>query len=220
MGHNLTSTAWIAALLLAAASSISPGRLACQVTPITPQEPPTLGELFRVDPATGAPTPLEHVQIKKLVGPIQRGGSQTVEFYIEGEASPVWFKAGEPQQFVIRLMSPGDRYDKELNEVEVQRHIRLMRLLVQKGKEHDERFLTNAILPLNVQSYGPLTPGLDPKKPDRVAQSFRLTPQSALPPGEYHIWIDGMHDLELNTSARFLPNTVNGEHWAFEIANR
>jgi hypothetical protein len=51
------STIWIAAILLAPAASMSPGRLACQAPSITLQEPPTLGEFFRVDRATGAPTP-------------------------------------------------------------------------------------------------------------------------------------------------------------------
>ena len=51
-------------MILSAAASMSPGRLACQVHSITPQEPPTFGEFFRVDQTTGAPTRLEPVQVK------------------------------------------------------------------------------------------------------------------------------------------------------------
>lgn len=99
---RLVSQIWIAALLLVATASMSPGWLNCQTPSITPQEPSTLGEFFRVDQATGAPIPLEQVKIKQLEGPIQGGGFlkprvQTVESYIEGVASPVAFKAGEPQ---------------------------------------------------------------------------------------------------------------------------
>jgi len=36
---------------------MSPGQLACQAPSITPQQPPTLGEFFGVDQATGDPTP-------------------------------------------------------------------------------------------------------------------------------------------------------------------
>jgi hypothetical protein len=189
-----------------------------QATSVTPQEPPTFGELFRIDPATGTPTPLERVEVKGVY--VKRS---VVEFYFEGSASPVSFKAGEPLQFAIRLMSPGDRNDGELNAKEVQRHIRLGRLTVQHFKKQgDVRMLTLGAILLNVQSYGLLTSGLDPKKPDRVAQSFRLTPDIALTPGEYHIWIGGMHDHELDTGAHFHMNySGHGiEHWAFEIIAR
>jgi hypothetical protein len=186
-----------------------------QATSVTPQEPPTLGELFRIDQATGTPTPLERVEVKGVN--VKRS---VIEFYIEGPASPVSFKAGEPLQFAIRLMSPGDRNDGELNAKEVQRHIRLGRLAVQHFKKQgDVRMLTLGAIGLNVQTYGLLTRGLDPEKPDRVAQSFRLTPDIALTPGEYHIWIGGMHDHELDTGAHFhMKYWGHGiEDWAFEI---
>jgi hypothetical protein len=195
--------------------------LTSQAPSATPLEPATLGELFRIDQVTGAPTALERVKVKGvLINSIHTG--RVVEFYIEGSASPVSFKAGEPLQFAIRLMSPGDRNDGELNAEEVLRHIRLGRLVVQHFKKMgDERMLTAATIGLNVQTYGLLTRGLDPRKPDRVAQSFRLTPQIALTPGEYHIWINGMHDLELDTGAHFHAHIgLAGEHWAFEIVAR
>jgi len=185
-----------------------------QATSVAPQEPPTLGELFRIDQATGTPTPLERVEVKKV--PINM---HKVEFGIAGSASPVSFKAGEPLQFAIRLVSPGDRNDGELDAKEVQRHIRLGRLAVQHFKKGDERILTLGAIGLNVETYGQLTRGFDPRKPDLVAQSFRLTPQIALTPGQYHIWIDGMHELELHTGAHFVPHYYGrgSEHWAFEI---
>jgi len=212
------STIWIAATLLVATAPMSPGQLTGQATGVTPQEPPTMGEFFRIDQATGTPTPLERVEVKGVT--IKRS---VVEFYIEGSASPVSFKAGEPLQFAIRLMSLGDRNDGELNAKEVQRHIRLGRLVVRHfEKMGDVRVLTLGAIGLNVQTYGQLTRGLDPRKPDRVAQSFRLTPDIALTPGQYYIWIGGLHDLELDTGAHFhMHYTGHGiEHWAFEIIAR
>jgi hypothetical protein len=186
-----------------------------QATSVTPQEPTTLGELFRIDPATGTLTPLERVEVKG----VQVKG-RMVEFGIEGSASPVSFRAGEPLQFAIRLMSPGDGTGRELNAEEVLRHIRLGPLVVQHFKKlGDERMLTVATLGVNVQTYGQLTRGLDPRKPDRVAQSFRLTPQRALAPGQYDICIGGMHDNELEIG-RHKYRVRGTEHWAFEIIAR
>jgi hypothetical protein len=171
--------------------------------------------------ATGTPAALEHVKVKNLkVRQTRQPGifqplEHVVDFYIEGVASPVVFKADEPQQFVIRLMSPGDRYGRELNSEEVLKHIGLMRLVVQNIRKHDDRFLTKPMIPLDVQTYGQLTLGLDPKGPDRAAQSFRLTPHIALTPGEYLILIRGTHNFEL------IANGLAGnEDWAFEIVQR
>jgi WD40 repeat protein len=220
------SNVWIAPMVLVATASMSPSQLTGQATSVTPQEPPTLGELFRIDQATGTPTPLERVKVKKIGVDMHR-----VEFYIEGSASPVSFKAGEPLQFVVRLTRPGDpadpsgsrqwhRYDGDLNAEEVMKHVRLQQLVVQHFKKGDERILTTTTIRLNVHTYGPflLTRDPDPRKPDRVAQSFRLTPRIPLTPGQYHIWIDGMHDFELDTGAHYYATIgPGGEHWAFEI---
>ena len=215
------SIVWIAPMVLVAVASMLSTRLASQARSAAPQEPATLGEMFRIDQATGAAAALERVKIKEQkVGPIRSGGvfkprEQMVDFYIEGGASPVVFKAGEPHLFVIRLMSPGDRYGSELNSEEVRKHIGLTRLVVQNVKSHDERFLTKTNIPLDVQTYGQVTPGLDPKKPDRSAQSFRLTPQTALTPGEYQIWIRGTHNFELVSNV-----LVGDADWAFGIVER
>jgi hypothetical protein len=190
--------------------------------------------LFRIDQATGAPVALEPVKLKALNGRDFSGGflkprERMVAYYIEGGASPVTFRAGEPQQFFIRLMSPGDRYGMELNAEEVRRHIRLDRLAVRnieteaqvigsrlkkaEAGPDAERFLANTdSIPLDVQTYGKLTLGLDPKKPDRAAQSFRLTPHVALTPGEYMISLRGIRNFELIKYINF-----NHEDWAFGV---
>jgi hypothetical protein len=215
------SFVWMAAMVFVAAASMSSSRLASQTPSATPQEPATLGEMFHIDQATGAPAVLERVKIKEQkAGPIRSGGifkprEQMVDFYIEGGASPAVFKAGEPQLFVIRLMSPGDRYGSELNSEEVRKHIGLTRLVVQNVKSHEGRFLTKTNIPLDVQTYGQVTPGLDSQKPDRSAQSFRLTPHVALTPGEYQIWIRGTHNFELVSNG-----LVGDEDWAFGIVER
>jgi len=209
---------WFVPMLLVATISIAPSQLAAQATSVTPQEPTTLGEIFRVDPSTGAPTALERVKIKNLkVGQTRQPGifqplENVVDFYIEGVTSTVAFQAGDPQQFVIRLMSPEDKYGRELNAAEVLKHIGLMRLVVQDIKKHDDRFLTKTMIPLDVQPYGQPTTGLDAKKPDRTAQSFRLIPHVALTPGEYLILLRGTHNFEL------IANGLAGnEDWAFKI---
>jgi hypothetical protein len=215
------SFAWIAPMVLVAVPAISSVSLRAQAPSATLQEPATLGELFRIDQATGAPAALERVKIKNLkVGHTRQPGifqprEDVVDFYIEGIASPVVFKAGEPQQFVIRLMSPEDKYGRELNSAEVLKHIGLMRLVVQDIRKHDDRFLTKTMIPLDVQPYGQPKAGLDAKKPDRTAQSFRLTPHIALTPGEYLISIRGTHNFELIANG-----LVGNEDLAFGVVER
>jgi hypothetical protein len=207
----------IAAMILVAAASMSSARLACQAAPVTPQEPPTLDEFFRVDRATGAPTPLERMKMQKVAGPVQKGGIQMVESYIEGVASPVQFKAGEPQQFVIRLMSPGDSQGKDLTAAEVRLHFGLGPLLVQQfgRKSVVGRFATTTFIPFGIESFGQSTLGLDPKNPARPARSFLLTPNVPLAPGHYQIWIGGFHNFDL------VRNPFSGmERWAFDIVAR
>jgi len=212
--------AWIAPTVIVATALISWSQLAAQAPSAKPQEPSSLGEMFRIDQLTGAPATLERVKVKQhKIGQVRSGFLQPpkdqVNFYIEGGASPVVFKAAEPQQFVIRLMSPGDRYGRELSPEELLKHVGLNRLAVQSVKSHDERIVTKTNIPLDVQTYGQLTLGLDPQKPDRAAQSFRLTTHIALTPGEYDIWIRATHDSELIANG-----FVGNEDWAFEIVER
>jgi hypothetical protein len=194
--------------------------LAAQVSSLTVQEPTTLGEIFRIDQLTGAPAALEHVKVKQQkVGQTRSGVFQpredVVDFFIEGAASSVAFKSGEAQQFVIRLMSPEDRYGRELSAEEVRKHIVLTRLVVRNVKSRDERLVTQASLPFDVQSYGQSKVGMDPKKPDRTTQSFRLTPLTTLTPGEYLISIRGTHNFELIANG-----LVGNEDLAFRITER
>jgi len=105
-------------MALVATASMSSSQLTSQSPSAAPKEPTTLGALFRIDQATGTPVALEPVKLKVLNGRDFSGGflkprERMVAYYIEGGASPVTFKAGEPQRFVIRLMSPGDRYGME-----------------------------------------------------------------------------------------------------------
>ena len=218
--RTLESIAGIISILFVAAALMPPSRLAAQVSSPTPQEPTTLGEIFRVDQLTGGPAALEHVKVKQQkVGQTRSGVFQPrenlVDFYVEGAASPVAFKAGESQQFVIRLMSPEDRYGRELNAGEVRKHIVFTRLVVRNVKSRDERLVTQTSLPFDVQPYGQSTVGLDAKKPERTAQSFRLTPQTALTPGEYLLSIRGTHNFELIANG-----LVGNEDLAFRITER
>jgi len=190
-----------------------------QSTPQTPlaapQEPTTFAKIFRIDPATGAPTPLEDCKVKNSATQYKSGF-----LYLEGRASPAAFKAVEPQVFVIRLMSPGDKYGVELTSEEVRKRIVLMRLNVGDLKPPNGgkpvRFLTNPPnIPVDVQPIGQAALGLDPKKPNRAAQSFQLTPHVALAPGEYGISMGGLHNFEL-----VMASLVERQQWAFGIAPR
>ena len=46
-------------IVLVATASIAPSRLLAQVSSLIPQEPTTLGVIFRVDQVTGAPSALD-----------------------------------------------------------------------------------------------------------------------------------------------------------------
>jgi hypothetical protein len=131
----------------------------------------------------------------------------------------VAFKAGEPEQFVIRLMSPGDSWGKDLSTAEVRTHIGLGPLLVQtenqRRKSVTGRFVTKTAIPFDIEPFGQPTLGLDPKNASRAAQSFLLTPRVPLTPGNYQIGIVGVHDFELVHNA-----LIGKEIWAFDIVAR
>jgi hypothetical protein len=200
-------------LLLSATMSSS--QSTPQAPRATPQEQTTFAKIFRIDPASGAPTPLEDCKIKSSATRYSSGF-----LFLEGQTSPVAFKAAEPQVFVIRLMSPEDKYGVELTTEQVRKRIELQRLNVGVLKrligDKPVRYLTKPpYIPLDVQPYGQVALGLDPKKPNRAAQSFQLTPHVALPPGEYGISITGMHNFELVNRA-----AMGFQQWAFGIAPR
>lgn len=188
--------------------------LSSQVTSRSPIQPSGTGEIFAIDQSTGAVLALEHVRTRNhaVGGPVRKGVFQPLEqptnVYIEGGASPVELKAGETPRFVVRLMSPGDRYGRVLTVEEVLRHVALNPMVAGKIKTLDVRFMTKTDIPMDVQTYGQSTPGLDPKKPDRAAQSFVLIPRTALAPGQYLLLITGVHDGEL------ISNRLLGTEWS------
>ena len=63
-------------MVLVATASMSSSPLPPQAPSTTPQEPATLGEMFRIDQATGAASALERVKVKDLkVGRLANQGS-------------------------------------------------------------------------------------------------------------------------------------------------
>jgi hypothetical protein len=206
---------WLVPVTLLVSATMSSSQSTPQTPLAPPQEPTTFGLVFRIDPATGAPTPLEDCKIKSSATQYSSGF-----LFIDGPASPVAFKAAEPQVFVIRLMSPEDKYGVELTSEGVRKRIELKRLNVGVLKrligDKTVRYLTQPPnTPVDVQPYGQVALGLDPKKPNRTAQSFQLTPHVALTPGEYGISFTGIHNFELVDRAAF------GFHqWAFGVAPR
>ena len=153
--------------------------------PATVPEPGAAGELFHVG-ATGTLRPLERVRMReRKVGGARSQGMfkpsvQDYAYYLEGGASQVTVKAGDPQVFVIRMLGPSSRWGKEPTADEAQKHFLLTKLQSEEGR----RYLTKVDVQFDVRTYGRATPGLDPKKFERLAMSFQLTPRSVLAPGE------------------------------------
>jgi len=165
-------------------AAVSSGQTAAPIAPATLPEPTTLSEIFHLDRATGALTGLEVVKEKTL-----HVGKQE-EFYIEGAASPVAFTPAE-QTFVIRLVS-WNRDGSDLTLDQVQKAISINRLVVKNVRPlivaaKPARLISTTDIAFDAQPYGQPTRGLDPKNPNLVARSYRLTPHLILPPGEYKI---------------------------------
>ena len=180
-------------------------------------EPAVLGEVFGLSLATGVPVPLERVRMRdsKVGGPRSQGAFrsqvQDYTFYFEGASSPAAFKAGESVVLAVRMLGAADRWGKDATPAEVQKHVVLTRLQVAEGR----RYLTKVDIPLDIQTYGKPTPGMDARKPDRYAVSFQLTPRTPLVPGEYVVYMAGMEN------AAFIANlNVGGERWAFSVVDR
>jgi len=166
-------TASIVLLVSAAIASSNP--LASKALQILPQEPTQLGVFFRVDAATGALSEVEVV--KKLgmkKGKMESFGRQLFTSYIDGAAvSPIRFSGSEPLTFVVRWTG---RTPESLKS-----QVRLMQLAEMDGK----RFLTKTYVPVDVQSYGKVEYGLNPRNKELGALSFKVTPLARLAPGEY-----------------------------------
>jgi hypothetical protein len=169
-------------MLLVVAATASPSPSMFQAPPVTPQEPTVFGQLFRVDPVSGAPIALEAIFPKqKRVGPVRtrafRPDEQTVEYYFKGAQSSVRFTSGEPHVFVLRI-KPLATFQEELLQ-ELQQA--LSPLVINDGK----RFFTNTTLPLDVRTLRQARPFVDNKKANRVDVMYQLTPRGTLPPGGY-----------------------------------
>ena len=210
-----------------AARAVSPVRSLSDASATTVEEPATFGAVFRISPATGALTALEQVEVKDTkLGKVQsRGGfhpdEQNYIRTIDGVSSSVSFKHGERQLFAVRLMTPGGGSGRQATPEEVRRHFVVTRLEVEGG----HRYATTVDAPFEVRSYGQPVPGLDGKKPDRVAVSFQLFPLMPLPPGQYVVSMSGMRkNFELLDMGKavmsILTRWVGSAHWAFGVVDR
>jgi hypothetical protein len=186
-----------------------PPTAASAAVPTAPQEPGAPGELFFVT-ATGGLTALERVRLREAKANRSRS-QQDIEFYFEGSSSPVVIRAGEPQSFAIRMMGGGSRWGKAATPEEAQKHFLLTKLQSADGR----RYLTKVDVQFDVRTYGRPTPGLDPKRFERLATSLQLTPRTMLAPGEYVIYLAGTANFE------FVANmSTGGDRWAFAIVDR
>jgi len=175
----------------------------------TVQEPGVPGELFFVT-ATGGLTALERVRLREAKANRSRS-QQDIEFYFEGSSSPVVIRAGDPQSFAIRMMGGGGRWGKAATPEEAQKHFLLTKLQSADGR----RYLTRVDVQFDVRTFGRPTPGLDPKRFERLATSLQLTPRTMLAPGEYVIYMAGTANFE------FVGNlSTGGDRWAFAIVDR
>jgi hypothetical protein len=190
-------------------ASPPPPTAASAAVPTTVQEPGVPGELFFVT-ATGGLTALERVRLREAKANRSRS-RQDIEFYLEGSSSPVVIRAGDPQSFAIRMMGGGSRWGKAPIPEEAQKHFLLTKLQSADGR----RYLTKVDVQFDVRAFGRPTPGLDPKRFDRLATSLQLTPRTMLAPGEYVIYMAGTANLE------FVGNMSSGvDRWAFAIVDR
>jgi len=177
--------------------------------PTTLQEPGAPGELFFVT-GTGGLTALERVRLRETKANAS-GSKANIEFYFDGSSSPVVIRAGEPQSFAIRMLGGGNRGGRAPTPEEAQKHFLLTKLQSADGR----RYLTRVDVQFDVRSYGRPTPGLDPKRFERLATSFQLTPRTLLAPGEYVIYMAGTANFE------FVGNmSTGGDRWAFAIVDR
>jgi hypothetical protein len=186
-----------------------PPPAASAAVPTTLQEPGVPGELFFVT-SSGGLTALERVRLREAKANRSRS-QQDIEFYLEGSSSPVVIRAGEPQSFAIRMMGGGGRWGKAPTPEEAQKHFLLTKLQSADGR----RYLTKVDVQFDVRAFGRPTPGLDPKRFERLATSLQLTPRTMLAPGEYVIYMAGTANFE------FVGNlSTGGDRWAFAVVDR
>lgn len=146
----------------------------------TPQQPTVPYEAFRVDPATGALTPLESTKARKV-------GSGQVYCYLEGARSPVTIRQGEPLVFA-------GRFDGSPKFLESLRKLSgpLYKLEILFVSDGERRYATKKFVPMDGGPYGEVVSGVDPKRQKDVGQSFVFKPLGQLPPGEYALTVGGI----------------------------
>lgn len=148
---------------------------------ITPQEPDGVSGVFRVNPATGELMPLEPAKSKVPIFGLKM-------VYLEGAASPITFRYGEPHAFALRSFDAS--VEKLRNEKKDYLRYQIEHLAVKGGK----RYATKVYVPLDIESYGQPKYGLSRGKVDVPAHSYLFTPRTKLPPGQYVFAWGGMFD--------------------------
>src|SRR5687768_14407908 len=140
----------------------------------TPQEPDGVLEAFRVNLATGELIPLERTKAKQP----QWSAYKTV--HLEGAASPITFKYGQPLVFAVRSFTPIDKLRAEKND---RYKYRIEHLAVKDGR----RYASYAYDSVEIEPYGEPKYGLSGRtgKNDLPAYAYLLTPRARLPPGQY-----------------------------------
>lgn len=144
---------------------------AAYAQPANIEEPKTLDQFFRVDPATGRLMPLEVIKVKN--DGTYRSGFST--YLVGGPVSTVSFPSGEPHVFAIRSLEPPE---KQLNG----RRPLIEPLALQK----ERRYATSKFIQMDVKLHGQPAYGLDKdQKKNRPAYLYLFWPKETLPPGEY-----------------------------------
>jgi len=159
------------ALLMLTAFSLLPlaGQEAKKV-----QEPEYIGIVFSLD-TTGALLPLERQQpiVQTKVKAFGYGGAKSSTVF-KGAKSPVRFKAGQDIQFVVRLSAGG---------MEPNSFVKLYSLAV--SKDQREFVMAKAgSMGFNAQSSGGESQ-LSLNFAKYGEQSYKISPATPLPPGEY-----------------------------------
>jgi hypothetical protein len=177
---RLRATPFVATAVALSLSIVSSAP--AQQAAVTPQQPTVPWEAFRVDLATGALIPLESTKARKE----KRG--RDVYCYVEGAQSPMTIRSHEPLVFVFR-------YDGSPKNAEV---LRKSKRAWYKGLEFvsvsdtARRYATGKYVPVDVEPYGEVVSGVNPKDQKEVGQAFVVKPQGPLAPGEYALTLGGM----------------------------
>jgi len=152
-----------------------------------PQEPSAAdGQIYRVDPATGALLPLEKFKDFKD----QNSGSTRL-FYIPGpSSSPVVFARGEAITFAIRVIARTNKKIDWAGYLDLQRLRSPKAVSFGMGSlsvDHNRRYLSKSGVNLEVESYPQAAGSADAQRPDRESLPLLLKFRGPLTPGEYYV---------------------------------